>query len=113
MISKKLYKPEQPIDHPGEKARRGDLLQVFKILKGLDKVMAGENFLKLESQFKRGHSLKLMKPQHRTWKRSKFFSSRVVNAWNRLPEDVVSSKNVNIFKRRYDQYQTMTRRHPS
>ena len=68
-----------------ERRKRGDMLQVFKILKGQDKVVTDGNFLKLESeaststQHRRGHSLKLNKPQHRTWKRNQFFSSRVVN----------------------------------
>ena len=30
-----------------------------------------------------------------------FFSSRIIEQWNKLPEDVVTSKNVNIFKNRY------------
>ena len=46
----------------------------------------------------RGHALKLQKPRHRTHKRNKFFSSRVVEHWNKLPEHVVMSKNVNMFK---------------
>ena len=92
-----------------EKRReRGDMLEVFKILKGLDKVVSEGNFLQLETsrhtQRTRGHSLKLIKPQHRTWKRNQFLSSRVVNAWNRLPEKVISSKNVNAFKHNYDQH---------
>ena len=100
-----------------EKRReRGDMLEVFKILKGLDRVNLEGNFLKLESnhlgQRTRGHSKKLVKPQHRTWKRNQFFASRVVNTWNSLPEKVVSSKTVNSFKHNYDQNLTMTRRQP-
>ena len=95
---------------------RGDMLEVHKILNGLDEVVLKGNFLKLETSHytkrTRGHSMKLIKPQHRTWKRNQFFSSRVVNSWNRLPEKVISSRNMNAFKHSYDQYQIMTRRQP-
>ena len=100
-----------------EKRReRGDMIQVFKILNGLDKIITEGNFLRLEEirnrQRTRGHKMKLFKPQHRTWKRNQFFSSRVVNSWNKLPDKVVNSRTVNAFKHNYDQTQSMTRRQP-
>ena len=36
--------------------------------------------------------------------RHQFFSNRVVNNWNSLPEDIVHSGNVNIFKARLDKF---------
>ena len=101
-----------------EKRReRGDMIEVFKILKGLDRVNPQGKFLMQEmrshKQRTRGHSLKLVKPRHRTWKRNQFFSSRVVNAWNKLSAKTVSSRTVNMFKHNYDHYdQNMTRRQP-
>ena len=87
------------------------------LLKGLDRVNPQGNFLMQEmsshKQRTRGHSLKLVKPRHRTWKRNQFFSSRVVNAWNKLSAKTVSSRTVNMFKHNYDHYdQNMTRRQP-
>ena len=100
-----------------EKRReRGDMIEVFKILNGLDKIITEGNFLRPEEirnrQRTRGHKMKLFKPQHRTWKRNQFFSSRVVNSWNKLPDKVVNSRTVNAFKHNYDQTQSMTRRQP-
>ena len=46
----------------------------------------------------RGNSLKLVKPYARTLIRSNFFSHRVVNSWNSLPEAVVSSPSMDAFK---------------
>lgn len=89
-----------------KRRQRGDMIQVFKLLKGFDHVNMEGNFLKLdENQRTRGHNLKLCKPRHRTWKRNQFFSSRVVEEWNRLPEKVINSKSINSFKHHYDQYQ--------
>ena len=94
-----------------ERRQRGDMIEVFKILGGHDKLDAGEDFLKLETsslrERTRGHALKLQKPRHRTHKRNKFFSSRVVDQWNKLPEHVVMSKNVNMFKNKYDKHMSL------
>lgn len=91
-----------------ERRRRGDMIEIFKLIHGYDKLDAGEEFLKLESDNRRsrtrGHTLKLQKPRHRTLKRTKFFSARVVDQWNKLPEEVVTSKTVNAFKNRYDKH---------
>ena len=72
-----------------EKRReRGDMIKVFIILNGFDKVVTEENFLKpaeiRNRQRTRGHKMKLFQPQHRTWKRSQFFSPLVINSWNKL-----------------------------
>ena len=71
--------------------------------------MVGEDFLQLAPVGNhletRGHSLKLTKPRHRTSKRNNFFTSRVINKWNSLSEEVISSTSVNMFKNRYDQFE--------
>ena len=91
-----------------ERRHRGDLIQVFKILKGIDLVNAGDKFLQLQAGPRRhrtrGHPLKLSKPRHRTHKRNMFFSSRVVDSWNNLPEDVVMSRTISTFKKKLDQH---------
>ena len=86
-----------------DRRRRGDMIEVFKILKGLDRIQ--DNFLELdENPRTRGNTLKLKKTRHRTQKRMMFFSSRVINSWNELPEWVVQSNNVPTFKNRYDKF---------
>ena len=50
----------------------------------------------------RGHSLKLKKLSVKTSVRQNFFAVRVVNAWNSLPEAVVSAPSLNSFKNRLD-----------
>ena len=88
-----------------ERRRRGDMIEVYRILHGIDHVHAEGDFLKLEEgNARRGHNLKLVKPRHRTEKRSKFFPSRVVTQWNQLPAEVVNSPSVNAFKNRYDKF---------
>ena len=50
----------------------------------------------------RGHSLKLAKPTAQNSVRQNFFSVRVVNAWNSLPEKVISASSLNAFKNELD-----------
>ena len=82
------------------------MIETFKIIKGYDIVRPNGVFLDLDDnhQRTRGHNMKLIKPRHRTHKRNNFFSARVVDKWNNLPESVVNSDNINMFKRRYDRY---------
>lgn len=83
---------------------RGDMLEVFKTLKGFNKVDHNQFFKLAESSNTRGHSLKLLKERARLDCRQNFFSNRVVNKWNSLPRMIVDSPNVNSFKNRYDKF---------
>ena len=82
--------------------RRGDMLQAFKILKGIDRVDPGQFFVSADQSNTRGHSLKLVKQRARSSLRQYTFSQRVVNDWNALPAHVVDSPTLNTFKSRLD-----------
>ena len=82
---------------------RGDMIQLFKIIKGFDKITMQDLNLKF-NRTRRGHNFKLFKKGFRL-NVSKFsFSNRVVNTWNKLPMHVVSSSSINMFKNRFDSY---------
>jgi len=88
-----------------EKRRiRGDLIETYKILKGFENV-DHKKFFHLNSDCKtRGHSLKLSKCRSSLDLRKYFFSQRVVDYWNRLPQHVVEADTVNTFKNRLDKF---------
>ena len=74
-----------------------DLCEVYKYLHDMYKT--DKNLFFTQSQRTlRGNSLKLVKPYAHTLIRSNFFSHRVVNSWNSLPEAVVSSPSLDAFK---------------
>jgi hypothetical protein len=50
----------------------------------------------------RGHSLKLTKNRSRLDIGKYYFTNRVVEDWNNLPETVITAKNVKIFEKRLD-----------
>ena len=59
-------------------------------------------FFNLSSTRLRGHELKLYKPRTKLDVRKYFFSIRVIDEWNSLPESVIYSNTVNTFKAQID-----------
>ena len=62
-----------------DRRTRGDLIQVFKLVKGIDKVDCGTFFKLANSSRTRGHKFKIVKVRSRLEIRKHFFSQRVVN----------------------------------
>ena len=83
--------------------RRGDLIELFKFIKGIYKC-DNPKFTIIEDRSTRGHSLKIEKNHHRLQLRGNFFTQRVINSWNSLPEEVVASTSVECFKIRLDKF---------
>ena len=61
--------------------------------------MNGQLFVLNQFQPTRGHSMKFYKKQSNTILRNNFFTQRVNNCWNSLPEYVVSASNISLFKK--------------
>ncbi|MEW8548554.1 MAG: reverse transcriptase family protein [Candidatus Thiodiazotropha sp.] len=91
-----------------DRRKRGDLIEAYKIITGKEKVQCNKFFKLVDSDNNRtrGNSMKIYKPRLNKCilQRTNFFSVRVVNAWNSLPEDVISAKTVNTFKNRLDKF---------
>ena len=90
---------------PLDKRRvRGYLTQIFKFINNIDKIEYRKLFEMSNASRPntRGHSQKLVKKRSRLEVRKNFFSQRVVNAWNGLPQSVVDAKSVNSFKNKLD-----------
>jgi hypothetical protein len=83
---------------------KADLIMAFKILKGFTNIVSGD-FFKLSSGITRGHSMKLYYPDSRINVRQHFFSIRVIQFWNKLPQEVVSVGSVNAFISRLNSLQ--------
>ena len=52
----------------------------------------------------RGHKAALVKEQYRLDMRKYSFSQRMINEWNKLPNDCVNASSVNMFKNGIDRY---------
>ena len=51
-----------------------------------------------------GHSWKLFKKRSKLEVRKHFFSNRVEDEWNALPQEVIESLTVSAFKKRLDHH---------
>ena len=79
------------------------MIEVYKIMTGKDKIDKEQFFPLADNNYGlRGHSLKIRKDRSNLDIRKHFFSQRVVNAWNKLPQHVVDVPSVNSFKNRLD-----------
>ena len=83
---------------------RGDQIEVFKIVNGYEDVDRNMFFKLKEGSRTRGHKAALVKEQCRLDMRKYSFSQRVINEWNKLPNDCVNASSVNMFKNRIDRY---------
>ena len=85
---------------------RGDLIQMYKIIYGLEDVrlIKGLNFVDSD-HFTRGNSLKLRRELVKNCTpRFNFLTNRVVDNWNALSDEIVRAKNTNCFKAKLDKY---------
>ena len=86
------------------------IIEVFKIMHGYEGLNKDMFFRIKNDSITRGHSLALVKSHSRLDIRKYTFSQRVVNDWNKLPEECINATSVNMFKNKIDQYYLKTRR---
>lgn len=89
-----------------KRRERGDVIQVFKILKGIDDVDYDQWFNycseihNVNTRSSQQENLAVQKT--RLDVRQHFFSQRVVTSWNKLSKEIRQSETVNCFKNRFD-----------
>jgi len=84
--------------------RRGDLLFLYQMINNYYDINY-ENFLTFPAtNITRGHDMKLLKPHTNCLTRSSFFSVRVINDWNSLPQSVINANSPNQFKNLLDRH---------
>ena len=82
--------------------KRGDMIDVFKYVHGIYKTSNQQ--LDLSQTKTRTNSLKIAKTHWKERIRGNYFTVRVANTWNSLPEHVVRAPDVNTFKNRLDSF---------
>ena len=101
-----------------ERRQRGDMIEVFKTMRGFNKVERREWFVIREEEEVRAtrsnttvtDGVERRRPdvlfQTRAKKeiRKNFFTMRVVQPWNEIPDEIKNQKSVNAFKNSYDRW---------
>ena len=81
---------------------RGDMIQVYKILHGIDRIDPEHFFVRSDYLRTRGHPLKFFTTRCKLNLRSSFFSKRVISSWNSLPASLVTATSAVTFKHGLD-----------
>ena len=95
---------------------RADLIEVYKIVRGMDKVDEKCLFHRYNrrpnhhsTSITRGNSYKLLKKSFRLDVAKYNIGNRVVNEWNRLPDRMIQGDSLNNFKGELNKYLEHTR----
>ena len=80
-----------------------DVIMVYLIDRGLEGIQFYRLFTYCDSSTRSNAGYKLYK-NHCHLNVRNFFSQRNINDWNRLPQDIIESPNVIIFKSKLDAY---------
>ena len=102
---------EQRLEYLGlwtleDRRNRADLLEVFKMYKGLSATPFNDFFVLQPATRTRGHTAKLVKNRCGLDLRQHFFSERVIDRWNGLEQCVIDSATVNASRMAYDEHET-------
>ena len=85
---------------------RFDVIEVFKIIHGIDKVNQGKFFCIDEDGRTRRHSLCLEIRKHVNSNIGLTFFTKKAKYWNHLTNEVVTCKSLNTFKIKLDEFMT-------
>jgi hypothetical protein len=84
---------------------RIDLIQAYKIINKIDNVEIGDYNLELNNEsITRSNGFKLKVKGYKTMALGNSFSYRIINDWNNLPSEIVSSNTLAIFKSKLDKH---------
>ena len=78
-----------------------DLIFCYKILNGLVEDPPSVYGIVLSERQSRGHSQKLLVQHVHINVRKNYFSCRVSEPWNSLPEEIINASSVSVFKKQH------------
>ena len=83
--------------------KRGDMIQMYKIMKGLVRMKVTDLFIPIPLPKTRGHKQRILRQRSLKAVRAKSFSQRTIEMWNCLPSNVIEAPSVDTSKKRIDE----------
>ena len=84
---------------------RGDMIETYKMTHDIyDNLTTNSLITQNNNSITRSNTNKLFKQRFNTKQFQHFFSNRIINNWNSLPEEIVNCKTLNSFKNGLDRY---------
>ena len=83
---------------------RGDMIEAYKIVSGKYDTIAAPKFKFSELLSTRGNSFKIQNARCHYDLKKYFFTNRIVNIWNGLPNELVKACTTNQFKNGLDKF---------
>jgi len=80
------------------------MIETYKILSGKYDTTVVPHLKTTGIQATRGNDLRIFKTRFKCDMRKFYFTNRVVDGWNSLPNWIVMTNSTNTFKRRLDMY---------
>ena len=80
------------------------MIKVFKYVHDIWHCSDNKFLEVVSDQRTRGHQYKLFKSRWESALRGHFFTNRVINLWNELPDEVTTAESVNSFKEKLDHF---------
>jgi ribonucleases P/MRP protein subunit RPP40 len=90
-----------------ERRNRADLIETFKLIKGISPIPYDIFFELVRDSRTRGHGYKITKRRFNKTVRQYSFSQRVISRWNSLDTQTVESQTLNEFKSRLSKLRNM------
>ena len=84
--------------------KRGEMIHTYKYMHEEYDSDTDKIFKRTHQTRTRGHDFKLFKERALTATRANFFTPRVIDTWNSLPQEVVSAPSTDAFKVRLDKH---------
>ena len=83
---------------------RGDLILLYRMYHNDLGINFTDYFTTSHVTFTRGHSCKLFKPHAISRARANFFSVRIIDFWNNLPDFIIQAHSITVFKNLLDNH---------
>ncbi len=80
------------------------MIRTYKVLKKIDRIDPIKLFTQTKYKGTRSHSMKLFNLDLNLEVRKHAFSQRIIDDWNSLTENIVSSETLDSFKGRLDKH---------